>query len=77
MKTKPQLLTDAQYEKIVMMALTAKPQTEEQIAKIIKHAEGVVIDNLFLEAVLNGKACMYFDGDELMFCGNKSIEQNN
>lgn len=70
MRPKEQLLTDDEYKQIILMAVSAKPQTEEQLEAVIKAAESIRTESLMLELVLEGSVCMYQDGGEIMFCPN-------
>jgi len=62
MQEKPQLLTDEEYKQVILMAVSGKPQTKEQIATVIKEAESMRCTALILESVLAGDLCMYDDG---------------
>ena len=65
--TKKQMFTDEEYEKITLMAVSGKPQSEDQLCAVIKEAETMRATSLILESVLAGLLCMYDDGGEIMF----------
>jgi hypothetical protein len=67
MKEKKQLLTDEEYKQVILMAVTGKPQTKEQIAAVIEEAETMRCNALVLESVLTGLLCMYDENGTIMF----------
>jgi len=48
------LFTDAEAEKIILMSVAARPQTEEQMQKVWDWACGVRAEELMLQCVLSG-----------------------
>lgn len=67
MKEKKQLLTDEEYKQVILMAVTGKPQTEEQLSAVIKEAETMRCNALMLESVMSGLLCMYDENGTIMF----------
>ena len=68
MKTQTPLMTDDEYKQVILMAVAGKPQTTEQVGRMIETAERMRTESLMLEAVLAGLLCMYDEEGVTMFC---------
>jgi len=62
------ILTDAESEKIILMSVAAKPQTEEQVQKVLNWAWGVRAEELMLQCVLSGDVAPFIgENGEIYF----------
>ena len=69
---KTQLITDNEAEQIIMMALAAKPQSQEDLDMVLKECADMRFSALALEGILEGKLSMYVESGELMFTRQNS-----
>jgi len=70
------LLTEAEAEKLALMSLAARPQTDEQMKTIYEWACGAVVEELMLRCVLSGNVAPFVREDgEICFKEMRDIEQ--
>ena len=59
-------LSDDECKLIVLRACGVRPQTEDDLVKVLGHANQIRFSALSLDLVLEGKAAYYVDGGEVI-----------
>lgn len=65
-KLESNLFNEEEYLKIIEMALRGKPQTKEELIRVVHEAEKMRVDSEMLRHILEGSLCMFEQDGEIM-----------